>query len=312
MLDVRRLRVLQAVAEQGSFSAAADALSFTQSAVSQQIAALEREAGTTLIQRGPGGTRLTDAGRALVAHAEAVLARLADAERELAAIAGLRGGRIKLATFPSAGATLVTEAVSLFRQRYPEVELGLTEGEPEETVPALRRGESDLAVVFHYSQGGQAGQLLEGLDCIHLLDDPVYLVLPADHRLARRKAIRLEELAEEAWIGGCRGGVCHDMLVDWCVEAGFQPNIALTSDDHNVQLGLVASGVGVTLLPDLALRLPHPGVEVRAVAGSRPMRKIFAAVSLNTYRSPATDAMIEILKKVSARFGRRAEPVAAK
>jgi molybdate transport repressor ModE-like protein len=312
MLDVRRLRVLQAVAEQGSFSAAADALSFTQSAVSQQIAALEREAGTTLVQRGPGGTRLTDAGRALVAHAEAVLARLADAERELAAIAGLRGGRIRLASFPSAGASLVPEAISLFGQRYPEVELSLTEGEPEDTVPALRRGESDLAVVFDYSDGAKRSELLEGLNCIHLLDDPVYVVLPANHRLARRKAIRLEELAGEPWVGGCCGGVCHDMLLDWCAGAGFRPNVSLETDDHNVQIGLVAGGVGVTLLPDLALRTAHPGVEVRAVAGSRPMRKIFAAVPSDAYRSPATDAMIEILEKVSARFGRRPQPVAAK
>jgi molybdate transport repressor ModE-like protein len=312
MLDVRRLRVLQAVAEHGSFSAAADALSFTQSAVSQQIAALEREAGTTLIHRGPGGIRLTDAGRALVTHTEAVLARLAEAERELAAIAGLRGGRIRLASFPSAGSSLVPEAVSLFRQHYPEVELSLTEGEPEDTVPALRRGESDLAVVFDYSDGAGGSELLQALDCIHLLNDPVHVVLPASHRLARRKSIRLEELADEPWVGGCCGGVCHNMLLDWCEEAGFRPNVTLETDDHNVQVGLVAGGVGVTLLPDLALRAPHPGVEVRTVAGSKPMRQIYAAVPSNTYRSPATDAMIEILKQVSARFKRRPEPVAAK
>src|SRR5919108_1652283 len=139
MLDVRRMRVFKEVAARGSFSAAAEALSYTQSAVSQQIAALERETGTTLLHRGSGGIRLTDAGRALSSHADAVLARLADAEQELAAIAGLRGGRIRLASFPSAGATLVTRAVSLFRERYPEVELTLAEGEPDETVPRLRR-----------------------------------------------------------------------------------------------------------------------------------------------------------------------------
>ena len=130
MLDVRRLRVLREIAEHGSFSAAADALNFTQSAVSQQIAALEKETGTTLLQRGPGGVRLTDAGHALVRHTDAILSQLADAERELAAIAGLQGGRVRLASFPSAGATLVTEAVSLYRTRHPDVELSLTEGEP--------------------------------------------------------------------------------------------------------------------------------------------------------------------------------------
>jgi molybdate transport repressor ModE-like protein len=316
MLDVRRLRVLREVAERGSFSAAADALSFTQSAVSQQIAALEREAGTTLIQRGPGGTRLTDAGRVLVGHTEAVLARLADAERELAAIAGLRGGRVRLASFPSAGATLVTEAVSHFTKRYPDVELSLMEGEPEDTVPALKRGESDLAVVFDYSHGNGGGELLEGLECIYLLDDPICVVLPAEHRLAACKAIRLEELAGEQWLSGCCGGVCHAMVVDWCGQAGFRPNIAFETNDHNVQVGLVAAGVGVTLLPELALRTAHPGVQVRPVAGSRPIRKIFAAVPAAGYRSPATDAMIEVLKDVGKEMavapgtdGRRAAPL---
>src|SRR3954465_4134676 len=163
MLDVRRLRVLREVAEQGSFSAAADALSYTQSAVSQQIAALERETGTMLLDRRPGGVRLTDAGRALVARANVVLAQLADAERELAAIAGLRGGRVRLASFPSAGATLVTEAVSRYQRLYPEVGLSFAEGEPDATVPALMRGDFDLAIVFDYEHRRAPKILGEGL-----------------------------------------------------------------------------------------------------------------------------------------------------
>lgn len=301
MIDVRRLRVFQEVAARGSFSAAADALSYTQSAVSQQIAALERETGTTLLHRGAGGIRLTDAGRALSSHADAVLARLADAEQELAAIAGLRGGRIRLASFPSAGATLVTEAVSLFRERHPDVELSLAEGEPEDTVPALKRGEFDLAVVFEYSNNLEGIRLLEGLDCIHLLDDPVFAVLPVDHALARRKSIRLEELEDESWVGGCLGGVCNSMLKDWCREAGFHPKLSVESNDHNVQMGLVAAGLGVTLLPELALRVAHPGVAVRQIARPRPTRHIFAAVPADGYRSPATEAMIEVLDTVSKR-----------
>jgi DNA-binding transcriptional LysR family regulator len=300
MLDVRRLRVLREVAERGSFSAAADALSFTQSAVSQQIAALEREAGTRLLQRGPGGIRLTDAGRALVSHADAVLARLADAERELAAIAGLEGGRVRLASFPSAGATLVTRAVSLFKERYPAVELTLAEGEPEDTVPALKRGEFELAVVFEYGVG--IGDLEEGLDVIHLLDDALFAVLPQDHALARRQTVPLEALSDEPWVSGCGGGYCHAMLVQCCNEAGFTPGVAFESSDHNVLMGLVASGVGVTLLPELATRIPHPGVEIRALAGPTPMRHIYAATPANSYRSPATKAMIEVLEEVAAGF----------
>ena len=302
MLDVRRLRVLREVAQQGSFSAAADALSYTQSAISQQIAALERETGTTLLQRRAGGVRLTDAGRALVARADVILAQLADAENELAAIAGLRGGRVRLASFPSAAATLVTEAVSRFQRLHPEVELSLSEGEPDATVPALKRGDFDLAIVFDYDHRRAPNILSEDLDCIHLLDDPMRVVLPAEHPLTRRKTIRLEELAEQAWVGGCGGGVCHAMVMDWCADAGFEPNLAFESDDHNVLIGLVAAGVGITLLPQLALRMGFPGVESRAVAGADHVRRIYAAVPSDGYCSPAGDAMIAVLKSIAAEF----------
>jgi molybdate transport repressor ModE-like protein len=302
MLDVRRLRVLREVAQRGSFSAAADALSYTQSAVSQQIAALERETGTTLLERRAGGVRLTDAGRALVARADVILAQLADAERELAAIAGLRGGRVRLASFPSAGATLVTEAVSRFQRQHPDVELSLSEGEPDVTVPALKRGDFDLAVVFDYRHDRAESILSEGLDTIHLLDDPMRVVLPAEHPLTRRKTVRLDQLVNEAWVGGCGGGLCHAMVVDWCADAGFEPNIAFESDDHNVLIGLVAAGVGVALLPQLALRMAYPGVESRPAAGADYVRKIYAAIPSDAYCSPATDAMIEVLKGIAAEF----------
>jgi DNA-binding transcriptional LysR family regulator len=300
MLDVRRLRVLQEVVERGSFSAAADALSFTQSAVSQQIAALERETGTTLIQRGPRGIRLTDAGRALVAHTEAVLDRLADAERELAAIAGLRGGRVRLASFPTAGATLVTQAVSVFADRYPEVELSMTEGEPNETVPLLRRGEFELALVYDY--GLASMDLDSGLDCIPLLDDPLKVVLPPGHRLAGRRSVRLDQLAAERWVGGVRGGLCHEMLLRSCTEAGFEPRVAFESNDHQVLLGLVAAGVGVSLLPALAFRTVQANVAVLEVAELRKIRKVLCAVPSEGYRSPATEAMIDVLKEAAKDF----------
>src|SRR3954447_9804276 len=150
MLDVRRMRVLREVAARGSFSGAAEALSFTQSAISQQIAALERETGTKLVERGARGIRLTQAGGVLVRHAEVVLARLANAEEELAALAGLRGGRLRLSSFQSAGATLVPRAVAEFHERYPEVELGLVDAEPEEATELLRAGEIGLALVYDF------------------------------------------------------------------------------------------------------------------------------------------------------------------
>ena len=163
MIDVKRLRVLREVAQQGSFSAAGEALGYTQSAVSQQIAAFERETGTTLVERNARGVRLTDAGRALVEHADGILARLAAAEDELEAIAGLRGGRVRLASFPTAGATLVPFAIADFSQRHPEVELSLVEAEPEEAIPALKGGELDIALTFEYEslrQGGLAARAL--------------------------------------------------------------------------------------------------------------------------------------------------------
>src|SRR5215210_3768433 len=187
MLDVRRLKVLREVARQGSFSAAAASLGYTQSAISQHIAALERESGAKLVERGGRGVRLTDGGRALVAHADAIVARLEEAEQELAAISGLRAGRLRLASFPSAGATLVPGAVAEFRSRHPEVELSLTEAEPEESLPLLRSGEVDLTLI--YSHGPP--QLDGGLEPVHLLEDRMHAALPKGHPAAERAQLRM-------------------------------------------------------------------------------------------------------------------------
>src|SRR5690349_16096320 len=172
MLDVRRMRVLREVAQRGSFSAAAEALSFTQSAVSQQIAALERETGTVLVQRSARGVRLTEAGEALVRHTDAILARLAEAEAELEAIAGLSGGRLRMASFESAGATLMPLAIAAFRERHPAVELSMTLLEPEDSIPQLRAGELDLALTFSGTHGPDDDNSLHHQ---HLIDDPMYL-----------------------------------------------------------------------------------------------------------------------------------------
>src|ERR1700724_4223611 len=151
MLNVARLRVLKEVAYRGSLSGAAEALSYSQSAVSQQIAALEAQTGMALLERHPRGVSLTAAGQTLVQHAEGILARLDAAEAALSAISGLRGGRLRMASFPTAGATLMPVAIATFRSSYPEVELTLAEGEPEEIVPRLRAGELDLALLFDFA-----------------------------------------------------------------------------------------------------------------------------------------------------------------
>src|SRR5947207_6091407 len=195
MLDVRRMRVLKEVAAQRSFSAAAEKLGYTQSAVSQQIAALEREAGSILIERHPRGIRLTDAGEALVRHADKILARLAEAEAELEAIAGLRGGRLRLGSFPTAGATLMPKAIAEFSSRHPGVELSLAEAEPDESLPRLKAGELDLILVDDSPLTDD-----EDVEYTHLLDDPLHLALHPDHPLVSRRRLRFEDLAAEPWI----------------------------------------------------------------------------------------------------------------
>src|SRR2546421_648030 len=192
MLSVARLRLLKEVAYRGSFSAAAEALSYTQSAVSQQIAALEAETGMVLLERHPRGVSLTAAGQTLVGHAEGILARLEAADAAMAAIAGLRGGRLRMASFPTAGATLMPLAIATFRSSYPEVELTLAEGEPEEIGPRLRAGELDLALLFEFP--GEPAAQEEGTRRTELLEDPMYLALPREHRLAGKGRGRLADL----------------------------------------------------------------------------------------------------------------------
>ena len=300
MLDVRRMRVLREVASRGSFSAAADALAYTQSAVSQQIAALEREAGTRLVERNARGVRLTDAGRALVEHAEAILARLADAEAELEAIAGLRGGRLRLASFPSAGATIMPEAIARFRERHPGVELTLEPAEPEPSLVKMRAGEVDLVLDI---TAGFREPPNDGIERLHLLDDPMYVALPQGHPLARKRNLKLEELAAESWILGTTGS-CPDasIFLRSCQLAGFEPNVTFNSDDYFAIQGFVAAGMGASFIPDLALISVRDDIVVRSLGARPPARVIWAATMRDSYRSPAKQAMLDVLAEVSAEF----------
>jgi molybdate transport repressor ModE-like protein len=304
MLDVRRLHVLREVAARGSFSAAADELFLSQSAVSQQVAALEREVGMPLLDRTHGGPRLTDAGRALVVHADAVIARLDEAERELQAIAGLEGGELRMASFASASATIVTEAAAEFTKRHPKVRLSLSDAEPEDSVPPrLRAGELDLALVLDYPIVPQEPE--RDLEMTLLLTESMHLVLPRDHRLAERRAVRLTDLADESWLSGVAPSSCREVVVRACEEAGFDPKISYESDDYAVLQGLVAAGLGVTFLPDLALPTLRSGLVVVPTKPKAPKRRIWAATRSAGACSPATDAMVAILGDVSAGFTER-------
>jgi DNA-binding transcriptional LysR family regulator len=306
MLDVKRLRVLREVAAKGSFSAAAESLAYTQSAISQQIAALEREAGTRLVDRSARGVRLTEAGRALVRHADVILARLDDAEAELAAIAGLRQGRLRLVAFASAGATVMPRAIAAFRAQHPAIDLSLEPADPDEALVKLKAGECDIALTIDAPFCAVED---DGIEQVHLLDDPMYVAMPAGHRLAGKPRIRLGDLRDDAWIGGSSTG-CPDtmILLRACNTAGFEPKIAFHSDDYLAIQGFVAAGVGVSLIPDLALLAVRDDVAIRAVTTRPPVRRINVATLRDGYRSPAVDAMISVLRDVCAEFaGERQE-----
>ena len=203
----------------------------------------------TLLQRHPRGVSLTAAGQTLVGHAEGILARLESAEAALGAIAGLRGGRLRIASFPTAGATLMPLAIATFRARHPDVELTLAEGEPEQIAPRLRAGELDLALLFEF--GDSAGT--DELTRVELLEDPLYLALPREHKLATKRKAPPGGPAGEAWVQTSSSSPCARQVVRSCHTAGFEPNVAFESDDYQTVQGLVAAGVGVALIPELAL-----------------------------------------------------------
>jgi DNA-binding transcriptional LysR family regulator len=295
MLNVSRLRVLREVAYRGSFSTAAAELAYTQSAVSQQIAALEAEAGMRLLERHPRGVTLTAAGQTLVGHAEGVLAGLQAAEEALAAIAGLRGGRLRIGSFPTAGSTLMPPAIALFRESYPDVELTLTEGEPEQIVPLLSAGEVDLAVLFEFPAEGSEPTP----ERISLLEDPMFLALPREHPLADRRRLRLEDLRGEAWVQTARASACARHVVRCCHAAGFEPAVAFESDDYQTVQGLVAAGVGVALIPRLALSVVREDVAVRELAPAPPARTVTAALAPAARLLPAAPAMLGILEELA-------------
>src|SRR5579875_9842 len=306
MLNANRLRVLREVVETGSLSAAAERLAYTQSAVSQQIAALEGEVGLKLLERLPRGVAPTQAGLRLAAHAETVLAQIETAERELQELAGLRRGRLRLASFASAGSSLLPEAIARFRNRYPGIELTLAEGEPEEIAPRLCAGEFDLALLFRFPAGEPLSPYAPRLDLHPLLEDPMSLAVPAGHRLARKPAVRLRDLAKEALIQTSARTACARYVVRSAHAAGFEPQVSFESDDYLTVQGLVAGGVGVALIPRLALEPIRDGVVVRSLRPRPPLRQVLGGVRREGPPAPAVEPMLAILGEVAAEFASRA------
>jgi DNA-binding transcriptional LysR family regulator len=296
MLDLRRLTVLRAVAREGSFSAAARALDYTQPAVSHHIARLEEEVGTALLHRTSRGVRLTEAGEALVEHADVVLARLVVAQDEIAEIAGLRSGRVRVAAFPSGSATLFPTAARSLTDSHPGVQVSLIEAEPPEALELLRTGEVDLALIFGYPEAnpGRGGEF----EFEPLFDDELFLVTGASGGGRRSKLI---DFKDDAWIAGCER--CRAHLLHLARQAGFEPRIVYATDDYVTVQSLVAAGLGVTVLPSLALRA-HRRPDVRVLAlGRDATRQIAAVVLPGPRRPPAVEAMVRAMRLAGEQIG---------
>ena len=307
MLDVTRLRVLVAVARYGSVTAAARALNYAQPSISHHIARLEAETGARLLQRAGRGVRLTEAGRLLADRAEEIIGRLDAAENELAAHVGLREGRVRLASFPSALGTIVPAAAATLEAESPGMDLMLAEAEPPEALRMLRAGYVDVALVFrHYQEDADPeppGADEEGARGRLLLDEPVHLVTPAepghaDGRAALAGPPDLAAYAQRRWIAGCER--CRGYLVRQCALAGFTPKISFTTDDYVAVQALVAAGLGITTLPGLCLRAArHPGVSAAPLPGAR--RHVFAMTYGEPPDPPATTRLVEALMAAGRR-----------
>jgi DNA-binding transcriptional LysR family regulator len=304
MLDLRRLRLLCELSERGTIAAVADALQFTPSAVSQQLAMLEREAGVPLLERAGRGVRLTDPALVLVEHADALLERASLAEADLAAAAGTVAGRGRIAGFQSVMLRIALPAMQALRREAPRLRCELVEAEPEQSLPALAVGDVDLVLGDEWQH--RPRHLPTALERHELLLDPVHVILPARHRLARRhrEAVPLGELAGEAWATGHAAMGWEEMTQGTCRElGGFDPDIRYRANDATISLALVARGLAVTLLPDLVVPGNHPGVALRAIAEGPVHRKIFAATRAADAARPSMRALLAAVRAAAAATG---------
>ncbi|MEU6865656.1 LysR substrate-binding domain-containing protein [Streptomyces sp. NPDC046876] len=283
--------VFRSVAHHGSFTAAAQALGYTQSAVSRQIQSLEDEWGARLFDRLPRGVRLTEAGRVLLPHAEAVADRLRTARAELDALRTLDGGRLRIGGFSTADAYLLPRTLAAFRQRHPAVTVTRTEGSSARQLALLAAGELDLAVV-----NSASGQGLEGCALHHLLDERMYVALPRAHRLADRELLRLAELADEEWIAASDRP--EETLM--ATARGFRPRSTVLAADWIAKQGFVAAGLGVTLVPALAASSARPDIVLVALhPQDSPRRAVYAATPRGLAHSPAVAAFLALLRSVA-------------
>jgi DNA-binding transcriptional LysR family regulator len=297
MLDLRRVRLLRELAARGTIAAVADALQFTPSAVSQQLAILEREAGVPLLEPAGRGVRLTDAALTLVEHADALLERAALAEADLAAAAGTVTGRARVAGFQSVMLKLAIPAIEALARDAPRLRCELVEAEPEQALPALALGDIDVVLADEWQHQPRA--LPPSLERHELLSDPVNIVLPEHHPALERHpgAVPLTELADEPWATGHPAMGWEEMTQRICRElGGFEPDIRFRANDANVSLALVARGLALALIPDLPLVGGRPGVAIRPIAESEVTRAIFAVTRAADAARPSTQALLAAIR----------------
>ncbi len=301
MLELRRLRLLRELRDRGTVAAVADALQFTPSAVSQQLAALEREAGVPLLERAGRGVRLTDAALVLADHAEALLDRADLAEADLAAASGTVAGRGRIAGFQSALTRVALPAIEGLERDAPGLRCEVIEGEPEQALPALALGDVDLVLGDEWRH--QPVRLPDGLERYELFEDPVNVILPTSHPLARKNehAAQLTGLADATWVGGHAGMAWEETVRRTCRElGGFEPDIRHRVDDATVALALVARGLAVTMLPDLPLPERRPGIATRSIAERPVSRSVFAATRAADAARPSTRALLDAVGRAAA------------
>lgn len=299
MLDVRRMQILRAVVTSGSVTSAAGNLGYTPSAISQQLAVLEREAGTALLERVGRGVRPTAAGQLLTEHAAILSKNLTEAESALRDLKEGRTGNLSVRYFATAGVALVPPAMAQLREHHPGLQIDLKLIDPEDPLPEVEQGRADVAIVVF----PRSTPTRTNVQLIHLMNDPLRAVLPRGHRLAAKRVLDLADLADEPWVGSdWVPGPCQDLVLNACAAAGFTPKVTVESEDYATTQGFVAAGLGVALVPGLGLNTTHSGVLVRRVRRPEPTREIYAAIRDSGASNPAVQAFLSALEDVVTRL----------
>lgn len=293
LLDARRLQIFSAVAEHGSFTAAAEALFMTHSAVSQQMALLERQLGVPLMIRGPRGIELTEPGKVLSERSTGLLGTIANIEQEMADLK-VAHAYVRLGAFPTAGADLIPRVVREYQKRFPETKIVLRSAHASEMPSNLRDGSIHLGLVWDYDFDPLS--VPADIEWIHLADDPMCVLVPSDHPVAGESEVELRELAGENWVVRGHRPPYEEAFTTLCRLAGFEPHIGFVTEDYPSAQGLVAAGIGISAAPRLALVAQRPDVVAVSIAGQAPCRRIAAVRLLDANHPEAARHMLEVLR----------------